>query len=60
MRSYVQIKYLLRKPLLYPAELRDRPAFLVATRTPRQSASRARQCIRATPAVRIRPYNVSR
>src|SRR5437660_12671166 len=29
-----------RKPLLYPAELRDRLAFLVANRTPRQSASR--------------------
>jgi hypothetical protein len=29
-----------RKPLLYPAELRDRLGFLVASRTPRQSASR--------------------
>src|ERR1700730_12815754 len=29
-----------RKPLLYPAELRDRPAFLVANRASRQSASR--------------------
>ena len=40
MRIYANVKILFRKPLLYPAELRDRPAFLVAHRTPRQSASR--------------------
>src|ERR1700726_2997947 len=40
MRSYANAKILFRKPLLYPAELRDRLAFLVANGTPRQSAAR--------------------